>query len=218
MKLKESNRNILRKVGNILLPFIVDLLLLTVKVKLNKSKDELKGKNFIAAFWHGKMLIGWHLFRKNNPAAIVSTSKDGELLTRVLKHWDYDLVRGSSSKGGKEALQILIEKALEGKAIVVTPDGPLGPAKKFKAGAVIVAQRTLKPLLLTGIGYEKSVKLKSWDEFEIPYPFSRVYVEFSEPVLIEQNLSYDETSEAIKKMEDKLNELTNKAENIARHN
>ncbi len=201
-----------------MLPFIVDLLLLTTKVKPNKTKADLKNGNFVAAFWHGKMLIGWHLFRKNNPAAIVSTSKDGELLTRVLKHWKYDLVRGSSSKGGKEALQILTDKALEGKTIVITPDGPLGPAKKFKAGAVIAAQRAVKPLLLAGIGYGKSVKLKSWDGFEIPYPFSKVYVEFSEPILIERNLSYDETSEVIKKTGAKLNELTNKAENIARHN
>ncbi len=215
MKLKNRNKELLRKSGFFLLPFLVDLLLLTVKIKTLGKTPETGSGNFVSAFWHGKMLIGWRLFKKLNPAAIVSSSKDGELLTRVLEHWGYHLVRGSSSKGGKEALENLVEKAREGFTVVITPDGPRGPAREFKAGAVVAAKKSGVPLLLAGIGFSKSVKLKSWDSFEIPYPFSHVYVKYSEPVLIGQDLSYEETSGKITEAEKMLNELTNEAEELA---
>ncbi len=216
MKLKKRNREILRKLGNVALPFLVDLLLFTVRIKTEKKPE---GKeNLVVAFWHGKMLIGWYLFKKKNAAAIVSQSKDGELLTQVLKHWKYSLSRGSSNKGGKEALENSVAEAKAGKNVLITPDGPLGPPQKFKAGAVKVAQKSSKPLLLIGIGYGNAVRLKSWDGFEIPLPFSKVFVEFSEPIRIDENLSYDETSLRIKLAEEELNELTKKAEEIARNN
>jgi lysophospholipid acyltransferase (LPLAT)-like uncharacterized protein len=210
MKLKEKQRDFLRAIGNFLLPYFVDLLLMTVKIV--EDGKELPKENFVAAFWHGKMLIGWKLLSRRNPAALVSESKDGELLTKVLRHWKYELARGSSSKGGKDALEILVRKAKDGFTIGITPDGPRGPAKKFKAGAVIIAKRSLKPLVLIGIGFQKSVRLKSWDAFEIPKPFSRVYVKCSEPMYYEENLSYEETSEAILKAEEELNKINKEAE------
>ncbi len=206
-------KRILRKTGEMILPPLMSVWMKTLKIKANGNINASKGR-FVGAFWHGKMLVGWYLFRGNNPAAIVSESPDGELLVKLLKAWEYKIVRGSSSRSGKKALNEMVELAKEGNSIIVTPDGPTGPPRKFKAGAVVTAKRTGLPLLLCGIGCRKAVKFKSWDSFELPLPFTEVQVRFSEPVIVEENLERDEVSEKMLEAENLLNQLTQKAEQL----
>jgi lysophospholipid acyltransferase (LPLAT)-like uncharacterized protein len=158
------------------------------------------------------MLLPWFLHKNDGFAALTSKSKDGDLLAKQLKHWKYKVVRGSSSKGGDVALEIMIDHAKNGYSIAITPDGPRGPEHKFKAGAVITAKKSLVPLVLVGIGIKSRKKLKSWDKFQIPNPFSSVKVIYSDPVYIDAKLSYDETSKVIEECEMKLNELSKEAE------
>ena len=80
------------------------------------------------------MLLGWWLFRDKNFSALVSQSKDGEILTNILNSWGYNVMRGSSSKGGKKALEELISVSLK-SSVVMTPDGPRGPAGVSPTGA-----------------------------------------------------------------------------------
>lgn len=125
------------------------------------------------------MLVGWSLFKGRKACALVSQSKDGEILSALLKKWNYKVSRGSSSKGGKEALADLIESANNGYLIVVTPDGPRGPAHQIKNGALIIANECNIPVIPVKIKYSsKKILTKSWDNFEIPYPFSRCEVTF----------------------------------------
>lgn len=132
----------------------------------------------VVAFWHSKMVAGWFLSRTDS-VALVSPSKDGNYLTSVLKKWKYLVVRGSSSKKGMEALLEAIEMVKGGKAkrIVITPDGPRGPKEEFKRGAFIAAKELGLPLVFLHIKYRDGMKfMKSWDRFELPYPFSVVEV------------------------------------------
>jgi lysophospholipid acyltransferase (LPLAT)-like uncharacterized protein len=85
-------------------------------------------KPAIIAFWHGKMLPAWKFFGSFGANAIVSQSKDGEILTALLEKWGFRVVRGSSSKGGREALQEIVDIAPKGY-FLITPDGPQGPRK-----------------------------------------------------------------------------------------
>ncbi len=204
-------REILRKAGGAILPPLMTMWMKTLKIKGGRMPEVPEGR-FIGVFWHGKMLAGWYLFKNHNPAALVSLSPDGELLVKLLKAWNYRVIRGSSHREGSKALEDMINTANNEKNIIITPDGPTGPARKFKAGAVITAKKTGLPLLLCGIGYSKKFTLKSWDSFELPVPFSRVRVEFSDPIFIDNNLQYKETSDKILRAEALLNELTNKAE------
>ncbi len=210
-------KKVLQFLGNTIVKYLVNVLCKTIKInEINKESIhalERDEQNYVLAFWHGTMLLPWYLFRNKNLSAIVSKSKDGEILTKVLKMWNYDVQRGSSNKAGKEVLNNLIEKANNKYSVAITPDGPKGPAKQMKAGAVIIAKKTNVPLVLVGIGFKKKKILsKSWDKFQIPNLFTKAYAVYSKPIFIDRNLSYEETDAKIKEAEKELNYLQKQAE------
>jgi len=216
MKLKKAKQDSLRILGQLFLTNIVTALCKSLKIeKINdetiKKLDE-ENKNYILAFWHGTMLLPWFMHGSPEFSALISKSKDGDLLAKILKHWKYEVVRGSSSSGGDVALGIMIDFAKNNYSVSITPDGPRGPAYKLKAGAVIAAKKSGVPLVLAGIGYKKKKVLSNWDKFEIPYFFSKAKVVYSEPIYVDADLSYKETSAVIVNCENKLNELQRKAQ------
>jgi lysophospholipid acyltransferase (LPLAT)-like uncharacterized protein len=216
MKLKKVKQDSLRFLGQLFLTKVVTALCKSLKIeKINdetiKKLDE-ENKNYILAFWHGTMLLPWFLHGSPKFAALISKSKDGDLLAKLLKYWKYEVVRGSSSSGGDVALGIMVDFAKNNYSVSITPDGPRGPAHKFKAGAVITAKKSRVPLVLAGIGYKKKKVLSNWDKFEVPYFFSKAKVIYSEPVFVDANLSYEETSSVIVNCGNKLNELQRKAQ------
>ena len=168
-------------------------------------------KNFVSAFWHGSMIIGWYIHRNENVASLVSQSKDGDVLAATLNKWNFHVVRGSSSTGGHDALYMMIDLIRENYSLTITPDGPRGPIYKMKAGAVITAKKTNVPLFLVGIGIKKKIVLKSWDKFEVPLPFTKVVIIYSEPIVIEDSLSNEETNRKIEECEVILNKLQKEA-------
>lgn len=219
MKLKEIKQNILRFFGNLFLTTLVDLLCRSLRLNIiNKevvNKLDENNQNYVVAFWHETMLLPWFLHRSKRIAALTSKSKDGDLLAKQLKHWGYEVVRGSSSKGGDVALGIMIDYAKNDFSIAITPDGPRGPIHKFKAGAVITAKKSGVPLILLGIGFKKKKYLNSWDKFQVPYFFTKANVIYSDPIHVVQELSYDATSAIIADCESKLIELQSEAERFS---
>ncbi len=130
-------------------------------------------------FWHGKMFAGWYAMSERKPVALVSSSKDGNLLSSVLAHWKYKLARGSSGKKGMEALTEAMDVVRRGEAdtLVITPDGPRGPLHNFKRGAFIAARTLDIPLYMVRVHYHnRFIFQRSWDQFELPLPFSRVSI------------------------------------------
>ncbi len=208
MRFKEIQKRALQNLGNLILPNLITVLCRSVKIEIVNRDDSTEIINpkqqYVVAFWHGKMLIPWFVFGKKNFASLVSKSKDGEILTRVLKKWHYNVIRGSSHIGGKEALELLYNKVREGFSIAITPDGPTGPARRMKAGAVIVAKKMNIPLILVAVCNKKKKVFSSWDKFEVPLPFSKVYLLVSEPINVKNNLTFDETNLLITRMEEKL--------------
>jgi lysophospholipid acyltransferase (LPLAT)-like uncharacterized protein len=215
MKLKDLKQKILRFAGRFLLVPLVKVLCNSLKINFINKKvvDDLsaKNQNYILAFWHGTMILPWYLHKNNNFAALISKSKDGDLLANLLTNLKYHVVRGSSSSGGSAALESLIKLAKSGFSVAITPDGPRGPIYKMKPGAVITAQRSSLALVLVGIGFKKKRILKSWDKFEIPAFFTQSNVIYSEPIYIDRNSTHEQTASVIARCENKLNELQDKA-------
>ncbi len=215
MSLKSLKRRTLKFIGNIFIKSAVTLLCKSLKIKIRNKKtiDDLidNKENFVIAFWHGTMLVPWFIQNRKNMAALISQSKDGELLTKLLEHWNYKVVRGSSSSGGEAALGNIIDLIKQNYSVAITPDGPRGPGYKFKAGAVVAAKKSQVPLVLLGVAYKRKKVLKSWDHFEVPYFFSQANVIFSDPIFISSELNYDQTSEMILKCEQQLNDLQKQA-------
>ena len=216
MKQQKVSQRFLQFLGIHFIKYVINVLLKTLRISEERNKQfevlEKENKNYVLAFWHGTMLLPWYLKKNKNFYTIISKSKDGEILSRVLTSWNYNVERGSSSKGGSEVLNVLVDKAISGSSISITPDGPRGPEKELKAGAVIIAKKAGVPLVLLGIGISKKVKLSSWDKFQIPYPFTKVSAVYSEPIFIDKDLSYQETDEMIKKASKELNSLQKQAE------
>ena len=219
MKIKEIKQYLLRNLGNIFLHGIINVLCKTVKVnRINYSVIEKlfnENQNFVLAFWHGTMLVPWYFHRGQNFSALISQSKDGSLLANSLTKWGYKVTRGSSHKGGKEALETLLDNSKNDFSIAITPDGPTGPPRVMKAGAVITAQRSEIPLVLCGVTIKSKYTFNSWDKFEVPKFFSKVSIKYSEPILFDENLTRDETSQIIEQCNVKLNQLQDDAAEIS---
>ncbi len=162
------------------LPAAMRLLHRTLRKRVILPK-QLPNGGFIAAFWHGKMLTGWltvadtlHNICASAPIAVVSLSTDGEILANALHALGFQLIRGSSSRG-RDAVRLGIQSALEhGAVVVLTPDGPRGPKESFKYGAIRLAAQYRSPILFFAITHHRAWRLRSWDSFEIPKPFSAV--------------------------------------------
>jgi lysophospholipid acyltransferase (LPLAT)-like uncharacterized protein len=216
MKLRKFSQDSLRFLAHFFLASIASKLCKSIRIiKINDDNIkqlEQNNKNYILAFWHGTMLLPWYLHAKQNFVALISKSKDGELLAKILENWNYKVVRGSSSTGGEDALKIMVDHAKNNHSVAITPDGPRGPAHKLKPGAVVSAKKSKVPLVLAGVGFKKKKIFKSWDQFEVPYLFSKANIIYSDPVYVDENLTYDETSAMIQECEMKLNELQMQAE------
>jgi lysophospholipid acyltransferase (LPLAT)-like uncharacterized protein len=218
MKLKEINRNILRVAGNFILHWALKVLCKTLKIR-NKNSVHVErlikeNKNFVLAFWHGTMIIPWYVHRDRRFVALVSRSKDGALLDKILRKWNYNVTRGSSHRGGSAALSAMINAAISEGSILITPDGPRGPANIMKPGAVIVAKKANIPLILLGVHHSRKKILKSWDRFEVPFFFSNVNLIYSDPICIDSDLSYEDTTQKIQDCQDLLNQLQLEAEKM----
>ncbi|PKL85221.1 MAG: hypothetical protein CVV22_08775 [Ignavibacteriae bacterium HGW-Ignavibacteriae-1] len=180
---------------------IVNLLSNTWRFHVN---DNMPLKPAIILFWHGLMLPGWKFYEGRDAYALVSTSKDGEILTNLLQKWDFNILRGSSSKQGKEALEQMNEIAPQG-FLLITPDGPRGPSQEMKAGAVVTSVKSQVPIYLCGIKISKKITFKkSWDKFELPLPFSKIELTFDGPHLFPQSSNREEISSFIQDLNTKL--------------
>jgi lysophospholipid acyltransferase (LPLAT)-like uncharacterized protein len=134
----------------------------------------------IFVFWHNRLLLVpqiWHRYlAEGRPRgmAMTSTSRDGELIAQFLMRFGIGPVRGSATRRGTAALRELIGWLKRGHDVCITPDGSRGPIYEMKPGVVTLAQLTGVPLLAIGIDYSDAWRLKSWDRFFIPKPFSKV--------------------------------------------
>src|SRR5262249_55771844 len=142
-------------------------------------------ENFIGALWHNRLLIFPLVLRRflpNRPgAALISASRDGDLLTDAIHRFGYNVIRGSSSRLGATAILQLTEVIASGRDVVITPDGPLGPAYELGPGIVFLAQKSGASVLPMNLEYSRCWRLASWDRFIIPQPFSKVRVLISQP-------------------------------------
>ncbi len=163
----------------------------------------------VLVFWHDEMLPVWKHFARRQATALTSLSKDGELLAQLLEDWEYKLVRGSSSSGGREALAQM-ESLARRSLVLVTPDGSRGPRHKMKPGAVVAAARAGVPLYCIRIRASGLRLQKSWDKFLIPWPFARVEIVISEPIIPPNGDDRDAVDRTIERAAHTLEQLTSK--------
>jgi len=140
---------------------------------------------YIGALWHNRLLLFPFILRRYLPqrsgAALISASRDGAILADLVERFGFDTVRGSSSRKGASAIRQLGEVIAGGRDVVITPDGPRGPAYVLGQGIIYLAQQSGTEVVPINMEFSSSWRVKSWDRFFLPKPFSTVRVIFDRP-------------------------------------
>jgi lysophospholipid acyltransferase (LPLAT)-like uncharacterized protein len=172
--------------------FLVSLIIRSVCLTLRWELQDKAGfakkppeNPVIWTFWHNRIFTIPVMYRKylrhRSGAILTSQSKDGAIIATSIKCFGVDAVRGSSSRGGLRALLSLKKWLSNGFDVAITPDGPRGPRYQLAPGVIILAQKTGAGILPIRAKYSSFWRLNSWDQFQIPRPFSKVTI-ILEPV------------------------------------
>ncbi len=169
----------------------------------------------IFAFWHNRIFLMPYLFRKHwstrqhdRVAVLVSASKDGEKLARVLSRFDLICVRGSSSRRGNAALRELTRLVQEGYDAGITPDGPRGPKYVVQEGVISLAQLTQAPIIPVSYMLSRKITFNSWDNFMVPLPFSRALLRIGAPLTVSRDAEEPERENKRLELEGVLKSLS----------
>ena len=156
--------------------------------------------------WHCRLLYASYFFKKNKTAniwAIASTHKDSELISRFLNGASINLIRGSSTRGGNNVTKQMLTILKNSKSIVaITNDGPKGPARVAKLESYRTAIKSNAQIIAISCNSTSFWQARSWDRLHIPKPFGTIYVNFSEPMKIKENVNDVKNT-------DKLNDFLN---------
>lgn len=189
-----------------MLPYFVfafyKLLRWTWRVDIHESpelKQALKDKSiFVVAHWHGEEVGLLHLLKQYHVACMVSHSKDGELITKVIELSGSIVSRGSSSRGAVGALKGILRLAKDGWRPSVAVDGPRGPRHQVKQGILEIAKVLQAPIYTVSMVASRPFVLKkSWNLMEIPLPFSRVVVTWSKPIAVDHTEQFEAKKEEV---------------------
>ncbi|MFT5128084.1 MAG: lysophospholipid acyltransferase (LPLAT)-like uncharacterized protein [Rhodothermales bacterium] len=167
-----------------------------------KLLDDRAPPATIYLVWHDRLLFLPALTPKSsrtNCAVLVSHSRDGGYITDLLERLGYDAVRGSSSKGGLAALRSMKRRLDDGKQIVITPDGPRGPAFAVHKGAIWLARGTGARVVPLSLNMHRPWRLRGWDGTQVPKPFSRGELVVGEALRFTKNDSEEDVHGAISK-------------------
>lgn len=170
------------------------LLMMTWRVRVvgmdrrRRAVAENPRGSFVIATFHENAIAGVLSHPDQGIAVLASRSKDGEFVAYIAERVGLKSVRGSSSRGGKEARDEMTEYLRSGVSAAVTVDGPRGPRRQAKAGVVDVARKSSSPILpITCVADRCWILNKTWDKTRIPKPFAKVLVYYGEPIFVAQD-------------------------------
>ena len=169
------------------------------------------GRQPVMAFWHGRILPATFYFRRRGIIVITSENFDGEWIARIIERFGYGTARGSTSRGGLKALLQLKRDMEAGKAAGLTLDGPRGPARVAQPGAIWLAKATGNPVLPFHAEASRHWTMRSWDQTQIPKPFSTVALAIGEPLSVPADASDARVEEERLRLEASLTSLEARA-------
>ena len=200
------------------------------KVEIDPAAREAWRENdgIVVASWHSRIMIlpaGWIRFirgwkdRVNRAAMLISLSPDGEAVARAIDHLDLHAIRGSAAnkkkrkdKGGARAIAEAARLLKSGAAVCITPDGPRGPAEQVSPGAIMIAQRAGAPIVPYALSVSPCWRLKTWDRFIIPFPFTRGAIVLGPPIATPRTADPDALRAAL---QERLDAATRRADMLA---
>ena len=181
--------------------------------------DPEESRRGVLCVWHDSLVIPTFVPRRISRArtcCLVSQHQDGTYLAEVMSFLGYATVRGSSKRGGAGALKQLLDDTA-GKHIVITPDGPRGPRRKLKPGAIYVASQTGRPLCVSASACRRFWSIAGrWTDMVIPKPFTTVYCVTESPIFVPPNLSREDLQRYLDLAQTAMDRLNDQVERLAR--
>jgi len=159
----------------------------TFQMKINNENEWMdyfkSGGRVLLCTWHQHFFGAIRYFQKYRdlkPALMISKSSDGEIIASVAEKSGWHTVRGSSSRGGKEALKKMIDRLSQTRLAGHIVDGPKGPAGNVKAGVIQLAHAADAAIIPFYVWADRAWYFNSWDSFFLPKPFAKVVISFGE--------------------------------------
>jgi Uncharacterized protein conserved in bacteria len=198
---------------------VIRLWMSTIRVRVVSADGQThpidpQSRRYLYAFWHETILAP--LVRRRLPARVlISQHVDGELIAQVCHFLGIGVVRGSTARGGSQALMEMIRGSRDGRHLAITPDGPRGPRREIKPGIVMIASQTGLAIVPIGVGFTRAWRAASWDGFAVPYPFSTIAAVIGEPIVILAELDRAGMQRSKQSVQATFLELTQTAEDWA---
>ncbi|HTU01967.1 MAG TPA: lysophospholipid acyltransferase family protein [Candidatus Sulfotelmatobacter sp.] len=216
MKRGAAGQRFLAWVAGWLGPLVVRFWFATIRIRWRggafADPDPRHRGHAIHVFWHQRLLCFAYAHRGFGAYLLISRSRDGELIARIVEGLGFAPVRGSSQRGGSGAIRELFAVAEDGRDIGIMPDGPRGPARKFKMGAVYLASRTGLPIVPITVSYRRFWSMRSWDRLHCPWPFTSAVIQVGDPISIPPALDATELEGWRLRLEEALETLTTKTD------
>ncbi|WP_136797673.1 lysophospholipid acyltransferase family protein [Desulfosediminicola ganghwensis] len=205
----------LKKLAIYVLPVLIGvavrLVYATCKIRVhgaeNRNNTIGSGKAVIGSFWHYSLLGMFYHCRKDNAVIMVSSSADGEYISRMLEHFGFKTVRGSRNKKGVQALKDLVKAARNGENTALVTDGSQGPERVAQPGAILIASMSGTPIVPMAWAASRYGTIRSWDRTAFPKPFSTVDLVYGEPFGVPPGVKGDAVETYRLELEQRLNAL-----------
>lgn len=171
-----------------------------------------KGQPVIFLIWHGRLFFAPYFFRRRGITALISPSGDGEIIAQIGSRWGFRILRGSSSHPVLRAWSEMKRDLRNGGELIIVPDGPKGPDRKIKPGALKLAQETGAFLVPFTFSSSRKKFLRSWDRFLLFFPFSKVVAVCGRPFSVSPHLDEGGLEREREKLERFMAEMDERAD------
>ena len=221
MKKRTANKISLRKFDPIILPIgppilaiLVRLLMATCRIVRIEGQEKERGAlsksggGAVYATWHQRMSFFTRYYGKRHLTIMISQSRDGEYASRIATWLGFKNERGSATRGGARAIVAIVKRIRSGEIAGLFADGPQGPSRVAKTGALLIARSAGVPLIPIAWSADKCWTFNSWDRFLIPKPFSRVVILLNDPIWIPRSIRGEELETYRTRFENILNRAT----------
>jgi lysophospholipid acyltransferase (LPLAT)-like uncharacterized protein len=162
--------------------------------------------------WHGRSFIFANYARGRKIWLLVSLSNDGEIQNRLFTRLGYQIIRGSTGRGGVRAAVESIRALRAGGTMVVSPDGPRGPYHEVQGGVMLMAQKSGAAIVPVGMAATPGTILKSWDKYLLPWPFGKGRILVGAPIYVPQEATEEEVEALRLELQNEMIRLEHEAE------
>jgi lysophospholipid acyltransferase (LPLAT)-like uncharacterized protein len=209
-------KRLLIRLADLVFYLLINLVGLTTRYEIKgwEHYERVKREGFagIHTLWHDCIYLAIYFWKRRGIVYMTSQSFDGEYIARFLQRFGFGAARGSSTRGGIGAMIEMARLLRAGIPVGFTVDGPKGPRRVAKMGAVLLAKKTGQPILPFNVTARRFWQAPSWDKFEVPMPFSRAFLEIAEPVYVPTDADDAMLQAKLVELQSKMDELNRRGE------